>query len=211
MSALEILGFPQSNFVWMARIACAEKGVPVTVTPVRPHTAEVDAIHPYGKIPALRHGDFTLCETRAICAYVDRAFPGPSLTPSDPKLAAKVEEWLSLVLTMIDRAIIREYLVCYLFPDTPDGKPDRAKIDAGLPNMNKALDVIEKACGSGFLVGNAFTLADAFVTPILYYAAQGPESGAKVKGSAALSGYLARMMAHPSVRDTVPPPFPGKG
>lgn len=211
MSDLEILGFPQSNFVWMARIACAEKGAPVTVTPVSPHTAEVDAIHPYGKIPVMRHGDFTLCETRAICAYVDRAFPGPALIPSDPKLASKVEEWLSLVLTTIDRAIIREYLVCYLFPDTPDGKPDRAKIDAGLPAMIKALDVIEKGCANGFLVGNAFTLADAFVTPILYYAARGPESGAKVKGSPALSAYLAKMMAHPSVRDTVPPPFPCKG
>jgi len=211
MSDLEILGFPQSNFVWMARIACAEKGVPVTVTPVRPHTAEVDAIHPYGKIPALRHGDFTLCETRAICAYVDRAFPGPSLMPSDPKLAAKVEEWLSLVLTTIDRAIIREYLICYLFPDTADGKPDRAKIDAGLPAVMKALDVIEQGCASGYLVGNSFTLADVFVTPILYYASQGPESGAKIKESPALTAYLAKMMAHPSVRDTVPPPFPGKG
>ena len=211
MSDLEILGFPQSNFVWMARIACAEKGVPVTVTPVSPHTAAVDAIHPYGKIPALRHGDFTLCETRAICAYVERAFPGPSLIPSDPKLAAKVEEWLSLVLTTIDRAIIRDYLMFYMFPNTADGKPDRAKIDAGLPAVMKALDVIEAGCASGYLVGNAFTLADAFVTPILYYAARGPESGAKVKGSPALTAYLAKMMAHPSVRDTVPPPFPGKG
>jgi glutathione S-transferase len=210
MSDLEILGFPQSNFVWMARIACAEKGVPVTLTPLRPHAPEVDAIHPYGKIPALRHGDFTVCETRAICAYVDRAFPGPSLIPSDPKLAAKVEEWLSLVLTVIDRAIIRDYLICYMFPDTPDGKPDRARIDAALPAMTKALDVIEKGCASGHLVGDSFTLADAFVTPILYYAGKGPESGVKVKGSPALSAYLAKMLDHPSVRDTIPPPFPTK-
>jgi glutathione S-transferase len=211
MSDVEILGFPQSNFVWMARIACAEKGVAATLTPASPHSPEVYAINPYGKIPALRHGDFAVAETRAICAYIDRAFPGPALTPEDPKLAAKMDQWCSLAQTAIDRAIIRDYLMHYLFPDTADGKPDGAKIDAALPAMIKALDVIEQGCSTGYLVGNSFTLADAFIVPILYYAARGPESGAKVKGSPALSAYLAKMMAHPSIRDTVPPPFPGKG
>jgi len=211
MSTLEILGFPQSNFVWMTRIACAEKGVAPVVTPLTPHCPEIDAIHPFGKIPAMRHGDFTLCETRAICAYVERAFDGPSLIPTDPKAAAKVEEWLSLVMTTIDRAVIRDYLILYLFPSTPDGKPDRARIDAGLPAVIKSLKTIEAAVGSGHLVGDSFTLADAFVTPILYYAARGAESGEYVKNSPALTAYLAKQMTRPSVRDTTPPPFPGKG
>ncbi len=211
MSTLEILGFPQSNFVWMTRIACAEKGVPVTLTPLRPHSPEIDAIHPFGKIPAMRHGDFTLCETRAICGYVDRAFDGPALLPADPKQAAQVEQWLSLVISTIDRAIVRDYLLCYLFPDTADGKPDRPRIDAALPAMTKAFKAIEEAATGDYLVGDKFTLADAFVTPIVYYAASAPESGELIKNSPVLSAYLAKQMAHPSVRDTVPPPFPGRG
>jgi len=211
MTSVEILGFPQSNFVWMARIVCAEKGVEATVLPLSPHSPEVNAAHPFGKIPALRHDGFEICETLGICVYLDRAFEGPKLVPADPKLAGKTAQWASLVISEIDRAIIRNYLVLYLFPNTADGKPDRAKIDAGLPAMMKSLQVIEAAVGGGYLVGDDFTLADAMVTPILYYAARGPESGEIVKNSPALSAYLAKQMARPSIAVTTPPPFPGKG
>ena len=62
MPELQIIGAPQSNYVWVTRIACIEKGVPYTLVPVMPHSPEVDAIHPFGKIPVMRHGDITLCE-----------------------------------------------------------------------------------------------------------------------------------------------------
>src|SRR5215468_4257307 len=74
MAELQIIGAPQSNYVCVARIACHEKGVPYTLVPARPHSPEVDAIHPFGKIPVMRHGDLTLCESRSICYYVDHAF-----------------------------------------------------------------------------------------------------------------------------------------
>src|SRR5215468_1337934 len=89
MPELQIIGGPQSNYVRVARIACAEKGVPYTLVPAMPHTPEVDAIHPFGKIPLMRHGDVTLSESRAICAYIDRLFDGPPLVPSDPVKAAQ--------------------------------------------------------------------------------------------------------------------------
>jgi glutathione S-transferase len=64
MPELQIIGVPQSNYVWVVRIACHEKGVPYTLLPVMPHTPEIEAIHPLGKIPALRHGDVVLAESR---------------------------------------------------------------------------------------------------------------------------------------------------
>src|SRR6185312_11665841 len=67
MPELQIIGAPQSNYVWVSRLACHEKGVTYTLVPVMPHTPEVDAVHPLGKIPALRHGNVTLAESRAIC------------------------------------------------------------------------------------------------------------------------------------------------
>ena len=76
MAELEIIGAAQSNYVWVVRIAAAEKGVAYKFTPVRPHTPEVDAIHPFGKIPVMRHGDLELFESKAICTYIDRAFQG---------------------------------------------------------------------------------------------------------------------------------------
>src|SRR3982750_4636205 len=57
MPALEIIGAPQSNYVWAVRMVCEEKSVAYEHRPERPHTPDVDAIHPFGKIPVMRHGD----------------------------------------------------------------------------------------------------------------------------------------------------------
>ena len=68
---------------------------------IRPH---VDAIHPFGKIPVMRHGDVTLCELKAIATYIDRVFDGPKVIPEDPKRAAQVEQWVSLGNVEFDKA-----------------------------------------------------------------------------------------------------------
>jgi glutathione S-transferase len=81
MAVLEIIGAPGSPYVWTVRIACEEKGVDHELKPERPHSPEVAAIHPLGKVPVMRHGDFTLCESKAITTYIDRTFDGPKLIP----------------------------------------------------------------------------------------------------------------------------------
>ena len=68
MPELEIIGVARSNYVWTCRIACAEKGVPYTLTRGFPQTPELLALHPFGKIPVLRHGDLLLCELRRSAA-----------------------------------------------------------------------------------------------------------------------------------------------
>jgi glutathione S-transferase len=159
MPELQIIGAPQSNYVWVARIACTEKGVPYTLVPVLPHSPEVDAIHPFGKIPAMRHGDVTLCESRAISFYIDHAFAGPPLAPRDPVAGARTEQWISLVNTHIDPLLVRQYLGAYFFPGTPDGGPDRARIEKILPQMEPHFAVLDRAVAkTGHLVGDSFTL-----------------------------------------------------
>jgi glutathione S-transferase len=210
MSDLQIIGAPQSNFVWTTRIVLTEKGVDYALAEARPHTPEVDAIHPFGKIPVMRHGGFTLCESRAICAYVDRVFDGPSLMPSEPRRAAQTEQWISLFTTTIDPGSIRPYLGAYFFPGTPDGSPDRPRIEQSLPHLERHLAVLDGAVASGHLAGDAFTLADAYVIPMLYYLGKMPESSAMMASGKALGAYVARHVARRSVRDTVPPPMPGQ-
>ena len=95
MANLEIIGFPQSTFVRVARMVCAEKGVPYELRAVPPHSPDVTAIHPFGKIPAMRHDGLELCESKAIASYIDRTFGGPKLIPEDPRQAAEVEQWVA--------------------------------------------------------------------------------------------------------------------
>jgi len=210
MAELQIIGGAASNFVWMCRIVCVEKGVPYGVVSVMPHTPEVDAIHPLGKIPAMRHGDVTLCESRAICGYIDRVFPGPSLTPADPVTAAQVEQWLSIVCTAVDPVFLRQYFAAYAFPGTPDGKPDRARIDAALPKMEPLFAMLDRATASGYLTGGFFSLADMCLTPILHYMTKSPESSAMLGKCPALKAYFDRHIERRSVRDTMPTALPGR-
>jgi glutathione S-transferase len=210
MAELEIIGAPQSNFVWVTRIVCTEKGVPYTLIPARPHTPEVDALHPFGKIPALRHGDVTLCESRAISAYIDRVFDGPSLMPRDPVLAAQTEQWCSMLCTTVDPLWFRHYLAAYVFPGTPDGSPDRQRIDAALPLMAPQFEIMERAVAkTGHLAGDSFTLADAYFIPILFYMASKPESGALLAKSPNLHHYFEHHFARSSVQGTKPTTLPG--
>src|SRR5205807_9256087 len=116
-----------STFVRTTRVALEEKGVPYTLTPARPHSPEVDAINPFGRIPVMRHGDFTLCESRAIIGYADRVFSGPKLLPDDPKRAAVIEQWSSLVANGVFPAVFPYFRENY-FP--ANGTPDRPTIEA---------------------------------------------------------------------------------
>jgi glutathione S-transferase len=211
MGNLQIIGMPQSNFVWVVRMACAEKGVPYDLVPARPHTPEVDAIHPFGRIPAMRHGDLALFESKAIVTYIDRAFGGPKLIPDDPAGAAQVEQWVSLINTQFDPIMVRGYLLSYFFPGTPDGSPDRAKIESVLPALRKQIEVLDGAVArTGYLAGADFSLADIDLLPILHYLLKLPESSELVKGSKDLNAYYERLAERPCFKATIPPPVPGR-
>jgi glutathione S-transferase len=211
MANLQIIGSPQSNYVWVVRMACEEKGVPYDLVSVRPHSPEIEALHPLGKIPGMRHGDVELCESKAIVTYIDRSFGGPKLIPDDARGAAEVEKWVSLVNTSVDPCMVRTYLLNYVFPKGPDRTPDRAAIDGALPAMHKQVDLLDKAVAkTGFLAGGGFTLADINLLPILHYVQRFPEGAEMVRSAKNLSAYFARHAERPSFKASAPPPPPAK-
>ena len=209
MPNVEIIGFPQSTYVRVARMACEEKGVPYDLRPAPPHSPEVLAIHPFGKIPAMRHGDFELFESKAIGTYLDRMFPGPRLIPEDARSAALAEQWVSAVNTVIDRTMVRTYLFGYIFPKTADGKPDRKVIDEVTPELREQIKLLDKAVAkTGYLAGNQFSFADINVMPILFYVRKFPEGSEAIAAAKNLAAYYDRNAERPSFKNTIPPPPP---
>ena len=205
MPALEIIGIPQSNYVWAVRMVCEEKGVPYDYKPERPHTPAVDAIHPFGKVPVMRHGDLELCESKAIATYIDRVFDGPKVIPEDAKRAAQVEQWVSLGNVEFDRLMIRQYVLGYLFPK--DGKPDMAAIGAAAEKMKPQVAVLDRAvAATGYLAGDRFTLADINILPMLFYVNRFEEGKAILGAAKNLSAYMERHFARPSFKASAPPP-----
>jgi glutathione S-transferase len=211
MSNVEIIGFAPSTYTRVARMVCEEKSIPYDLKPFAPHAPEVSAIHPFGKIPAMRHNGFELCESNAIATYLDLAFPGPRIFPTDPRHAALTAQWVSLVNTRIDQTLIRTYLFAYVFPKTPDGSPDRPIIDAVAPAVASEIGLLDRAIGKGgYLAGDSYTYADINLMPILYYVRNFPEAAAAINAGKALPGYYDRLAKRPSFEKTTPPPPPAQ-
>ena len=209
MADLILYGFPQSNYVRAARMACVEKGVPYTLEPVRPHSPPILEINPFGKMPAMRHGDSTLYETSAILRYIDDTFDGPRLTPTDKRQRAKMEQWISAINAYYDNAIMRRLVLQYIFPSGADGKPDRAIVDKAAEEVKKQIAILDAALVPGpYLLGADISLADLLLCPIMVYLSQTPEGGKILKTTKNVPRAGQMISARKSYQDTVPPPPP---
>jgi glutathione S-transferase len=209
MSKPEIIGSARSTYTRVVRMVCEEKGIDYVLTERMLGAPELLAIHPLGKMPVLRHGHVELFESKAIATYLDRSFAGPSIFPSDPRLAALTEQWVSLVNTVMDRTLIRTYVFAYIAPKTSDGKPDREAIEALMPVMREQLGILDRAvAGSGHLVGDRFTFADINLLPILHRVGQFPEGAQALAATPNLAAYYERHAMRPSFVSTAPPAGP---
>jgi glutathione S-transferase len=210
MPEIEIFGARQSTYVRVVWMTCEEKGASYVIRPADPHSAEIRALHPFGRIPAVRHGDRVLFESKAIATYLDRIFDGPRLIPDDPYEAAVVEQWVSAVNTTVE-PIWTLYFRAHVFPKGPDGQPDSKVIGGQLEPMRHTVGVLESVLSSSeYLAGDHFSLADIALLPALHYFHQFPESREMVAEAPALGGYYERLRQRPSAIATVPPPMPAR-
>jgi glutathione S-transferase len=209
MTKPEIIGSKRSTYTRAVCMVCEEKGIGYTLTEVALDAPELRAIHPFGKMPVLRHGDLELFESAAIAGYLDRSFDGPKLFPDDPRRAALTEQWVSFVNTVIDRTFVRTYLYAYLYAyiATANGKPDRDAIDRVMPEIRVQLAVLDGAVArTGHLVDDVFTYADINLLPILDRLKLPPEGAQALAEAPNVAAYFARHATRPSfVRTTAPP------
>jgi glutathione S-transferase len=205
---IEIFGVPQSSFTRAVRIVLDEKGVDYDLHPVQPQSAEVLAIHPLGKIPALRHGEVALGESRAIVLYLDRLFPDTPMAPVEPpRLASEVEQWISIVSTAVDTVLVRRYVLSYLFPGGSGGGVDHDLIEAMTPELETVMAMLDAALeGRNHLAGGRFTFADALLLTILDATRLFSEGRRAIGGAANVGRYLNRHASRPSLVRTRPWP-----
>jgi glutathione S-transferase len=209
MDKPEIIGSSRSTYTRVILMVCEEKGIDHLFTETLLDSPELSAIHPLGKMPVMRHGDFALFESKAIATYLDQAFPGPRLIPDDPRLAGLTEQWVSFVNTVVDRTLIRTYLTAYIVAMLTKKPPDRNVIDAVLPDALKQISILDRAvAATGFLVDSQITLADLNLLPILDRVRLAPEGAEALAAAANLSRYLDTHARRASFQRTLPPPGP---
>lgn len=206
MSDLKLYGFPQSTYVRTARLACEEKGVAYEIVPVEFGSPENLAVHPFAKIPAMSHGDFTCYETAAICRYVDEAFDGPALQPADAKGRALMTQWISAGNHYYDTDIIRHVVLERFAPRLSGREPDEARIKDAMPRIEREIEVLNAWLGDHeFLAGDGVSIADFFLLPILFYFYMTPEGKPLCDGAAGVMRWWGAMSSRPSFEATNPP------
>lgn len=206
MKQVTLIGPWQSSYVRTARICCHEKGVAHTLEPVELGSERHLSLHPWARVPILRHGDVQLIETSAICRYLDATFDGPRLVPDDPRRAAVMEQWVSAINCYIYDHLIRDYSLRYILPGLRGEPPERAVIDATVPAMQRDLELLDRAYADGpWIAGDQISLADLFMAPIVATARQFPEAAAALdrcrnlsRAFEAFAGRESFVQAHPA-------------
>ena len=196
MSELIVYGYPQSTYLRTVRMTCVEKGVPYTLDAFESfdfRSATHRELHPFCKMPVLRHDDIVLFETIAICRYIDDAFDGPMLTPEKMLDRHLMEQWISLIKDSVYHRLVRKWMLP-LMRKAAESRRDQEKAREQAQETLATLDGMLSR--NAYLVGNSVTIADLFLAPILACALQlAPEI---------LSGLpdLARVWAEVSARES---------
>lgn len=154
------------------RMFLAEKGVEiprqaVTIGKGEHLSPEYRARVPSGRVPALELDDGTvICESVAICRYIEELYPDPNLMGTDAKERAVIEMWqrrMEFELLLPFAAVFR-----HTHPRMAALENQvAAYADVQKPQAEKRLARLDRDLGATrFVAGDRFTIADitAFTT-----------------------------------------------
>lgn len=212
MSRIVVHGPALSTYVWSVRIALAEKGLDYEMpdfTFGQQRQPEHLARHPFAKVPAFEHDGFMLYETQAIVRYIDEAFPGPALQPADVRQRARMNQVIGIMDAYGWPSIAGGIMFNRLIAPKMGMACDEAAVHGAIPRAQLCIAEWERLLdGQPYMAGDAFTLADVMLAPLMLYTAFTAETRALMAEAPRLSAWIGRMRAHPSIAATSPPPVP---
>jgi glutathione S-transferase len=207
--AVELYGYQFSVYSWIARLALEEKGVNYHWIEVDPFGLRVPvsylALHPFKRVPTLVHDSFQLYETGAITRYVDEAFPGPSLQPTDVRHRARCSQFISIIDSYAYWPLVRQVFSHCVFRVRFGQPSDDTEVRKGLEAAPKVLAALERLIAdTEHLCGAKLSLADIHLAPMIGYFAMAAEGDALLKEQRKLSSWWSTMSAKGAYRATMP-------
>jgi glutathione S-transferase len=207
MSNFVLHSIPGSPFGRSVLIALEEKGARYTLAPVKAGDHKQEpyiSLQPFGRIPAFEHDGFKLYETQAILRYLDRALPNPALTPSDPKLAARMDQVLNIcdwyLFQGVNDVIGFQRVVG---PRVMGMTPDEAAIAAAMPKAHIVFNELSRLLGDQpYFAGDKISLADLHIVPQFDFLSQTPEWTSLTASNPNLVAWLSRLNERASVKAT---------
>jgi len=192
-----------SNFASKSRIAIYEKGLNVELVdpPGGLGSADYKKVNPLGKVPALVLDNGQLiAESELINEYLEDKYPEKPLLPKDAEGRAKVRSFTRF------HDLYLEPPLRALFPKLFGQQLDDKFIADKVAEVNNRLDQLEGMIGSPWAAGDAFTLADAALTPTTFFMSGFlPQFGSKgpFEGRPKLKAWWDRVQERPSAKKVV--------
>jgi glutathione S-transferase len=135
--------------------------VVIPVVPGNP-PANWNTLSPTGMIPVVQDGDFTLADSNAICLYLEKKHPTPSVLPSDIKDYGRAL-WFDAYAggTIFRHAMHPLFHQKIVGPNINKVPTDKAVVDNVIENvLPKILGYLNSQIDGKFLVASTLTLAD---------------------------------------------------
>ena len=129
---------------------------------------------------------------------------GPALQPSDPAARARMNVAMAVLDNYAYGALITRMFIPRAVVPMLGGETDEAVIEGAKADAAQSVSVLNGMLDGGYFAGDACSLADLHVLPVMHYASQIPEGQALLGDAPALSGWLDRMNQRDSARSTVP-------
>jgi glutathione S-transferase len=197
---------PGSPYARAVLLALEEKGASWRINPLGLMDSKSPAHlarHPFGRMPAVDHGDFRLYETQAVLRYIDRIAADPPLTPADPRAEARMNQLMGIadwyLMPQVSAPVTFGRVIAPRF-----GLPtDEARIAAALPQAAVCIGEIARLLGDqAFMAGDLLSLADLMLAPQLTFLPAFAEGRELLAPHAGLSAWIERMEARPSLAAT---------
>jgi glutathione S-transferase len=237
MATVELYHFWSSVASVRCRMALEEKGVAWTsryidlfkFDQLRP---EYLTLNPKGVVPTLVHNGQPVRESSVINEYIDAAFEGPKLIPSDPLAAARMREFVH-ACDEVFPSLVKLTMVRYILPKLRNrwgddelrkqaerrptrfyrdvhgravrGEITQAELEDARTTMEDLLDLLEHTLSPGpWIVGDQFTLAEVCIAPYMYrLAALGADQFWSADRRPRVAEWYERLSARPAFQTAV--------
>ena len=202
-----LYSYRYSVYCWIVRLTLAEKRLSFVVCELNPFDKDQARFErsPFGLVPVLEHGAFTLYESAAICRYIDLSFPDPALVPKEPMVAAQMAQAINIIDAHGYQPMIRQVFAHRVFRPIEGLEASEDEIASGLAASVPVLKALEALCGQWFArAGGQKTLADCHLAPMFGYFSQTEEGAKMVASYPKLAQWCAQLKDWQNFRDTAP-------
>jgi glutathione S-transferase len=192
-TALRLYRFPLSGHSHRAELMLSLLGLRVELVTVNLAKGEQKqpgflAKNPFGQVPVLEDGEFTLADSNAILVYLAEKYDtAHRYWPAEPELRGQVQRWLSVAAGALFAGPCAARLV----------RVFNAPLDHELAvrKAHELFALLEAELGArSFLVGTNVTLADI---ALYSYTAHAPEGDVSLEAYPAIRAWLSRIEALP--------------